>query len=78
MITYKRFALISFLIMFFSLFISSSLKDNIFVSLLTFLFIMVVLYSIMIIIPFYFRRKINIFNQYYTWIEKGGRFGSKR
>lgn len=77
MITYKRFALISFLILFFSLIISRSFMGNIFVSLLAFLIIMGLLYSVMLIIPFYFRRRINIFNKYFAWIENGGKLGNK-
>ena len=77
MMTYKRFALISFLILFFSLIISRSITANIFVSLLAFLIIMGLLYSVLLIIPFYFRRRINIFNKYITWIENGGKVGNK-
>jgi dolichol kinase len=77
MMTYKRFALISFLILFFGIIISRSLPINIFVSLLAFLITMGLLYSVMLIIPFYFRRRINLFNKYYTWIENDGKFGNK-
>ncbi|WP_439874370.1 hypothetical protein ACSLGG_23880 [Bacillus mycoides] len=71
MTIYKRFSLIMFLVLFLSLFISTTMKFHFVVGILGILCTC----TLFLYIPLRFQHEVPAFQKYVTWIKSGGRWG---
>ncbi|ETT70137.1 hypothetical protein C174_28846 [Bacillus mycoides FSL H7-687] len=70
---YKRFSLIMFLVLFLSLFISTTMKFHFIVGILWILCTC----TLFLYVPLRFQHEVPAFQKYVDWIKSGGRWGSK-
>ncbi|PFW84562.1 hypothetical protein COL27_10765 [Bacillus sp. AFS075960] len=71
MTIYKRFSLIMFLVLFLSLFISTTMKIHFVVGILWILCTC----TLFLYVPLRFQQKVPAFQKYVAWIKNGGRWG---
>ncbi len=73
MTMYKRFSAIMFLVLFVSLFISTTMKFHFAVGILW----IVCTCTLFLYIPLRFQHEVTAFHKYVEWIKSGGRWGSE-
>ncbi len=73
MTMYKRFSVIMFLVLFLSLFISTTMKFHFVVGILWILCTC----TLFLYVPLRFQQEVPAFQKYVAWIKSGGRWGSK-
>ncbi|MGG5739498.1 MULTISPECIES: hypothetical protein [Bacillus cereus group] len=71
MTIYKRFSLIMFLVLFLSLFISTTMKFHFVVGILWILCTC----TLFLYFPLRFQHEVTVFQKYVAWIKNGGRWG---
>ncbi|MCU5688351.1 hypothetical protein BK749_25050 [Bacillus thuringiensis serovar vazensis] len=71
MTMYKRFSVIMFLVLFLSLFISTTMKFHFVVSILWILCTC----TLFLYVPLRFQQEVPVFQKYVAWIKSGGRWG---
>ncbi len=73
MTMYKRFSVMMFLVLFLSLFISTTMKFHFVVGILWILCTC----TLFLYVPLRFQQEVPAFQKYVAWIKSGGRWGSK-
>ncbi|MEN1938648.1 hypothetical protein AAIE21_24655 [Paenibacillus sp. 102] len=75
MTIYKRFSLLLFLVLFISLFTSTTVASNVEIGFLVLVIIYIPLYLLFLYIPFQFQERVPIFHKYVEWVKCGGKWG---
>ncbi|MED0934768.1 hypothetical protein P4T29_24550 [Bacillus mobilis] len=71
MTMYKRFSVIMFLVLFLSLFISTTMKFHFVVGIL----LILCTCTLFLYIPLRFQHEVTAFQKYVAWIKRGSRWG---
>ncbi|HEK9100672.1 hypothetical protein KFD70_08260 [Bacillus pfraonensis] len=75
MTTYKRFSFVLFLVLFMSLFTSTTVASNVGTGFLVLVIMYIPLYLLFLYVPFQFREQVPMFHKYVEWVKCGGKWG---